>query len=174
MLYVCSVRSDPLCDPWTVTHQAPLCPWDSPGKNTGVGCHFLLQGIFLTQGSNLGLPHCRQILYCLSHKGSPRITKWVAYPFSRGSSQPRDQTGVSCIASVFPGGSEVKASACNAGGLGSIPGSGRSPGEGNGTPLRYSCLENPMDVGAWWAAVHGVAKSRTPLSDFIFTFHFHA
>ena len=46
--------------------------------------------------------------------------------------------------------------------------------EGNGTPLQYSCLENPMDGGAWWAAVHGVAKSRTPLSDFTFTFHFHA
>ena len=47
-------------------------------------------------------------------------------------------------------------------------------GEGNGTPLQYSCLENPMDGGAWWAAVHGVAKSRTPLGDFTFTFHFHA
>ena len=47
-------------------------------------------------------------------------------------------------------------------------------GEGNGTPLQYSCLENPMDGGAWWAAVHGVAKSRTRLSDFLFTFHFHA
>ena len=47
-------------------------------------------------------------------------------------------------------------------------------GEGNGNPLQYSCLENPMDGGAWWAAVHGVAKSRTRLSDFTFTFHFHA
>ena len=46
-------------------------------------------------------------------------------------------------------------------------------GEGNGTPLQYSCLENPMDGGAWWAAVHGVAKSRTQLRDFTFTFHFH-
>ena len=55
-----------------------------------------------------------------------------------------------------------------------IPGSGRSPGEGNGTPLQYSCLEDPMDRGAWWAAVHGVAKSRTRLSNFTFTFHFHA
>ena len=64
----------------------------------------------------------------------------------------------------FPGGSEVKASASNTGDLGSIPGSGRSPGEGNGNPLQYSCLENPMDGGAWWATVHGVAKSRTRLS----------
>ena len=47
-------------------------------------------------------------------------------------------------------------------------------GEGNGTPLQYSCLENPMDGGAWWAAVHGIAKSRTQLSDFTFSFHFHA
>ena len=47
-------------------------------------------------------------------------------------------------------------------------------GEGNGTPLRYSCLENPMDGGAWWVAVHGVAEGRTRLSDFTFTFHFHA
>ena len=71
----------------------------------------------------------------------------------------------------FPGGSEVKASACNVGDLGSIPGSGRSPGEGNGNPLQYSCLENPIDGEAWWATVHGVAKSRTRLSDL--TFHFH-
>ena len=63
----------------------------------------------------------------------------------------------------FPSGSEVKASACNAGDLSSIPGSGRSPGEGNDNPLQYSCLENPMDGGAWWATVHGdgVTKSRT-------------
>ena len=71
-----------------------------------------------------------------------------------------------CYRVGFPGGSEAKASACNAGDLGSIPGSGRSSGEGNGNPLQYSCLENPMDRGAWWATVHGVAKSQTRLSDF--------
>ena len=70
----------------------------------------------------------------------------------------------------FPGGSDSKASACNAGDLGLIPGLGRSPGEGNGNPLQYSCLENPMDGGAWWATVHGVSKSWTRLSDFTFTF----
>ena len=59
-----------------------------------------------------------------------------------------------------------KESACNAGDLGSIPRSGISPGEGNGNPLQYSCLENPMDGGAWRAPVHGVAMSRTRLSDF--------
>ena len=66
-------------------------------------------------------------------------------------------------------GSDFKASAYNAGDLGSVPGSGRSPGEGNGNPLQYSCLENPMDGGSWQAAVHGVAKSRTQLSDLTFT-----
>ena len=65
---------------------------------------------------------------------------------------------------LCPGGSEVRASACNAGDPGSIPGSGRSPGEGNGNPLQYSCLENPMEGGAWWATVHGVTKSWTRLS----------
>ena len=71
----------------------------------------------------------------------------------------------------FPGGSEVKASASNVGDPGSISGSGRSPGEGNGNPLQYSFLENPMDREAWWATVHGVTKSRTQLSDFTFTFY---
>ena len=61
----------------------------------------------------------------------------------------------------FPGGSDGKASAYNAGDPGSIPGLGRSPGEGNGNPLQYSCLKNPMDRGAWWATVHGVAESDT-------------
>ena len=58
----------------------------------------------------------------------------------------------------FPGGSVVKNPPANAGDVGSIPGSGRLPGEGNGNPLQYSCLENPMDEGAWWATVHGVTK----------------
>ena len=59
------------CDPVDCSQPSRLpCPWDFPGKNTGVGCHFLLQGIFPTQGSNPGFPHSRQILYQLSHKGS--------------------------------------------------------------------------------------------------------
>ena len=60
----------------------------------------------------------------------------------------------------FPGGSDGKASACNEGDLGLIPGSGRSPGEGNGNPLQYSCLENPIDGGAWQATVHGLQRVR--------------
>ena len=65
----------------------------------------------------------------------------------------------------FPGGSDCKESACKAGDPGSVRGLGRAPGEGNGNPLQYACLENPMDRGAWQATVYRVAKSRTPLSD---------
>ena len=75
-----SVVSDSLCP------HGLYRPWNSPGQNTGVGSLSLLQGIFPTQGSKPGLPHCRQILYQLSHKGSPRILEWVAYPFSGRSS----------------------------------------------------------------------------------------
>ena len=85
-----------LCDPHLL-----YGPWDSPGQNTGVGSLSLLQGIFPTQGLNPGLPHCRQILYQLSQKGSPRILKCVVYPFAKGSSQPRNRTRVSCIAGRF-------------------------------------------------------------------------
>ena len=60
-----------LCDPMDCSLPGILCPRDFPGKSTGVGCHVLLQGIFLTQGLNPGLPHCRQTLYGLSHQGSP-------------------------------------------------------------------------------------------------------
>ena len=99
-----------------------LCPWDSPSKNTGVGCNAFLQRSFLTRGLNPSLLHCFQC---------------------RGSSV--------CLQCRTPG---------------FHPWSGRSPGEGNGNPLQYSCLENPMDRGAWWATVHRVAKRRTRLNDF--------
>ena len=116
--------------------------WNSPGENTGVGSLSLLQGIFPTQGLNPGLPHCRQILCQLSHF---HLFYWG-----------------------FPGGSEGKASAYIAGDLGSIPGLGRSPGEGNGYPLQYSGLENSMDRRAWRATVHRVSKNQTRLSNFHF------
>ena len=76
-------------------------PWNSPGQKTAVGSHSLLQQIFPTQGLNPGLPHWKQILYQLSHQGSPRILGWLAYPFSSGSSPPRNWTRVSCIAGGF-------------------------------------------------------------------------
>ena len=75
------------------------------------------------------------------------------------------------LENCFPGGSDSKASACSMGDPDLIPGSGRSPGEGNVNPLQYSCLENSLDGGAWWPTVHGVTKSWTQLSDFTF-FHF--
>ena len=89
---------------WDPMDRSPPCSsvhGNSPGQNTGVGCHALLQGIFPTQGSSTGLPHCRQSLYCLSHQESPRILEWVAYPLSRGSSWPRNLTGFSCTAGGF-------------------------------------------------------------------------
>ena len=125
-------QSCPTLQPHVLGTTRLLCPWDSPGKNTGVGCHALLQGIFLPQGSNQGLLHCRQILNQLSYQGSPHIVYRI------------DFWQVWLIYYV--------------GYTGSIPGSGRSPGEGNGNPLQYSCLENSMDGGAWWATVHGGHK----------------
>ena len=76
-------------------------PWDFSGQNTGLGSHSLLQGIFPIQGSNPGLLHCRWILSQVSHKGSPRILEWVAYPFFSGSSWSRNWTRVSCMAGGF-------------------------------------------------------------------------
>ena len=103
----------PVWGPWTKQNQHHLrtsnylwphglhSPRNSAGQNTGVGSLSFPQGIFPTQGLKPGLPHCGQILYQLSHKGSPRILEWVAYPFSSRSSPPRDRTRVSCIADRF-------------------------------------------------------------------------
>ena len=126
-----------LCNPMDCSPPGTSVHADSPGKSTGAGCHALLQGIFPTQGLNPGLLHSWWILYHLSHQQSPRILEWAAFPFSRGSSQSRNQTGVSCTA----GGFFISYN-----------------------PLQCSCLENPVDRGAWWATVHGVTKSRTWLS----------
>ena len=199
-----------------------------------MGNYFLLQNIFPTQGLNPSFPHCKQILYHLSHQGSTRILECSSTPhpqlllmkevwlLNEGSSDsvaaPQGSTpgetvlmlccsgqgresrnqgiSLSLLQGIFP------TQELNWGLLHcrwilyqlSYPGSPRPTssqslinfilvfemiysrlrsGEGNGTPLQYSCLENPVDGGAWWAAVHGVAKSRTQLSDFTFTFHFH-
>ena len=97
----------------------------------------------------------------------------MLYVFTVISASPSSQTagkaGIPLLRG-FPGGSDSKESACNAGDPGSIPESGRSPGEEKGNPLQYPCLENSMDRGVWWAIVHGVPKSWTLLSDF----HFHS
>ena len=101
MLMLVTQSCPTLCDPRDCSQSSSSVHRDSPGKNTGVDCHVLLQGIFPTQGSNPGLLHCRQILYSLNHQGSPWILEWVASPFSRGSSWPRNRTRVSCIAVGF-------------------------------------------------------------------------
>ena len=90
LLQSCPTLSDPMyhCPPGSSVHG------DSLGKNTGVGCHALLQGIFPTQGWNLGLPHCKQILYCLSHQGSPRILQLGSLSFFQGNlSDPEIEPG---------------------------------------------------------------------------------
>ena len=79
----------------------------------------------------------------------------------RGEVKPRVIRSPLYTSMGFPGGSDSNESACNAGDPGSIPGLGRSPGEGNGYPFQYSCLENSMHRGAWWATFHGIAKSQT-------------
>ena len=97
----------PMAQSWPTLRPHGLQPigssvhWRSPGRNTRVSCHALSQGILPTEGLNPGLPHCRWVLYHLRHHRSPRILEWVACSFSRGSSQPRNWTGVSCIAGEF-------------------------------------------------------------------------
>ena len=103
MLCLLAQSSLTFCDPVDCSPPGSSVHGDSPGKNTGLGCHALLPcpPIFPTQGLNPGLPHCRWILYHLSYQESPRILEWIAYPFSKGSSQPRSQPRVSCITGRF-------------------------------------------------------------------------
>ena len=153
---LCSVAQlcPTLCDPMDCSPPGSSVHWDSPGMNTAVGCHALLQGIFPTQRSNPGLPHCRQIVYCLSHQESPRILEWVVSPFSRGFSWPGNQTGVSCIVGGFFTTWPTR--------------------EG---PLKYlrkcnycalcyaqSCptLHDPMDCGLLGSSVYGIFQARLP------------
>ena len=126
-----------------------LCPWNSPGKNTTVGRHTLFQGIFPTQGSKPGLPHCRQILYCLSHQRSPKV--WT--PCTTGCSKMKVFQGQINLGSTMQilvalGVKNLPANAGDIRDTGPIPGSRRSPGKGYGYLCQYSCLENPMDKGA--------------------------
>ena len=197
-----------------------LCPWDSPGKNAGVGCHALLQGIFPAQESNpclLPLPHWlagslqlalpekpqnhlwyqlknfwyllpkSKVIITFLHSHKKGFGQWKVWLLSilmiSGESivEMRRKASLcspggsweNCLKLAlplslgFPCGSAGKESTCTAGVLGSIPGFGRSPGEGKGYPLQYSGLENPMN-----SIVHGLSKSRTQLSYFHFiSFH---
>ena len=104
-----------------------------------------------------------------------RVLRQIAISYSRGSSQPRDRTYTSCASCIGKQNAIWEAPFNHILGFKSFFSElWVSIGEGNGIPLQYSCLENPMDREAWWAAVHGVVKSRTWLSDFTFTFHFPA
>ena len=128
-----------------------LCPWNFSGKNTGVGCHFLCQGLFLTQGLNL-------YLLCLQH--------WVRFFTTEPPGKLLLMIVLLCNSVIvcFPDSSVGKQSTCKAGDPRSIPRLGRSTGDGKGYPLQYSGLENSMDCIA-----HKVTKNLTQLSNF----HFH-
>ena len=149
--------------PWTVAHQVPLSmgfskqecwsglPFTSPGDLPDPGIQLkspALQADFFTVWASREVilleVDCQSLLHLFGLIG------FYIGPLS---------------ALGFPGGSDGKASACNVGDLGSIPGLGRSPGEGHGNPLQYSCLENSIDRGAWWATVHVVKKSLKWLSN---------
>ena len=145
-----------------------LCAWDSPGKNTGVGCHFLLQCMKVKRKS---LSHVRLLAtpWTIAYQAPPsmgfsRQKYWSGVPLPSPLQAYRRWQLLQCHCSLThesfcfmslcfynksPQTSGFKESTCNAGDLGSIPGLGRSPGERNGYPLQYSCLENPMDGGAW-------------------------
>ena len=164
-------------------------PWHSLGQEPGGGSLSFLQEIFPAQGSNPGLPHCRQILYWLSHKGSPRILEWVAYSFSSRSSQPRNRTGFSCIAGRFFTNWAIREAQHTL--IKREPNNHldfpvaqmvRNPPAlwetwvqslGWEDPLDEEMATNSsslawktsMDRGAWQAKVHGVTKSYTWLSD---------
>ena len=101
MLCLVTQSCPTLWDPMGCSPPGSFVHGDFPGKNTRVDCHALLQGIFPTQGSNPDLPHCRRILYHLIYQRNTRILERVTYPFSRGTSLPRDRTRVSCIAGRF-------------------------------------------------------------------------
>ena len=133
-------------------------PRDSPGKNTGVGCHFLLQCKKVKSESEVAqsCPTLHDPMDC-SLPGSSthgifqaRVLEWAAIAF--------------CLLILLPFKEMPRGTACNAGDPSLVPGLGRSPQEGNGYPLQYSCLRSPMNRGAWRATVHRVEKSQTRLS----------
>ena len=146
-----------------------LCLGDSPGQGTGVGCHFLLQEIFVTWGSNLGLLNYQADSLPTEPPGSSFISL-KDHIFLFWNNYYCLSFTYSCLYYLMnicspnfkdlPGGADGKVSACNAGDRGSIPGLGRSPGEGNGNLLQYPGLENLPDRGAWQATIHGVVTVR--------------
>ena len=130
--------SNSFVTPWTVAPPRLLCPWDFPGKNTGIGCHFLLQGFFLTQGSN-------QCLHVSCIEGRFFTTEppgKLIFVFLCLISLSMNLSQVALVLKNPPADSgDVRK-------VDLIPGSGRCPGGGNGSTLQYFCLENLMDRGA--------------------------
>ena len=123
--------------------------WNSPGQNTGVCSLSLPQGIFPTQGLNSDLPHCRQILYYLSYQGTEKAMAPHSSTLAWKIPWMEEPGRLQSMGSLRVGHDWATSLSCI--------------GEGNGNPLQCSCLENPRDEGAWWAAVCGVAQSRTRL-----------
>ena len=176
------VLSPTLCDPMTEPARLFYAK-DSPAKNMGVGCHDLLQGIFPTQRLSLNLHHWQADCLPLNHLGSKLVVELQA----NCSASPRVPFQGFCVQNPSLQSQEsvrfsgvflqpiniapmlafiITLLLCSipyatAEDSSLIPGSGRSPGEGSGKPLQYSCLGNPTDRGAWRATVYGVAKSRT-------------
>ena len=153
-----------MCSVWLFAAPMDCRPWDSPGKNTGVGCHVLPQAILPTQGWNPSLLHL--LLWQVGSLplvplGKPRCSLTVHKMHEPTIDLPHGASNLFCqlqgfkewgklrVGKGFPGGSDGKESACNAEDPGLIPGLRRYPGEGNGNPLQYFCLENSMDRGAW-------------------------
>ena len=119
-------------------------------------------GLILGSGTLPGEGNDYPLQYsCLENSMDRGAWQATAHGVTKNRTRLRQLSSSSSSSSSFPGGSDSKESACNAGDPGSIPGLGTSPGEGNGNPFQYPCLENPMDRGAWRAVVHGVAESDT-------------
>ena len=163
--------------PWTVAYQAPLSMkfprrecWSrllfpSPGEIPDPGMEpvspALAGRFFTTEPPRKPCLHTYYIFFRTVWNTMPLyMCHWV-FPKNKNFFFINH----SMIIKGFPGDSDGEESTCNAGDLGSLPGLGRSPGGGHGNPLQYSCLENPMDRGAWWATFHGVSKSWTQLNN---------
>ena len=182
-MFSLSIKSDSVGTPRTIAHQAPLS-MGFPRQEHWGGLPFPSPGDLPDPGWNLHLLHWQADSLPLSHLGSPlsryrRALNPETHQINHFSSHYLNPPSPCCchdsksmlvdqptfvIHFSIPRASLLAQrleSACNAGDLGSIPGSGRSPGEGNGNPPQYSCLESPMGRGTWWAIVHGVAKSWT-------------
>ena len=137
------------------------CPWDSPGKNTRVDCHFLLQCMKVKSEREVAQScptlsdpmDCSPPHFSIHGIFQARVLEWGAIAFSN----IYILLYIKCPSQVLL---VVKNLPANAGDMSSVPGLGRSPGIGNGNPLQYSCLGNSMGRGVWWAAVHVVARVR--------------